>query len=64
MSKTINIPEREFALAVVQGTVLNGSDNENIERALDIYQKAFQRCTEFNKSNRGSARISRHNPGI
>lgn len=58
MSKKIQISEHEFALAVVQGTVLSGSDEENIERALDIYQKAFERCTEFNKSNKGPARIA------
>ncbi|GAB3065540.1 hypothetical protein JCM19029_19130 [Salinicoccus sesuvii] len=61
MSK--KIPEQEFALAVVQATNLDGSDDENIERALDIYWKAYERCVEINESNKKPARTSRHNPG-
>lgn len=57
MTKIPKISEHEFALAVVQGTALNGSDEENIERALDIYQKAFERCAEFNESNKKPARL-------
>lgn len=55
------LPSKELALAVVHSTKFNGSDDENIQRALDIYQKAFSEYEKVNKEQVKPARISNQN---
>lgn len=55
------IPSKELALAVVQSTKFNGSDDENIQRALDIYQKAFSEYEKVNTEKAKSAGVSNRN---